>query len=174
MKKTKTKNATTLKETKAVAAKKINSKEINLKAEKIQKNDYLGTKPIHLLGQDCMKFTEEYHLNSVPVEIKGMYNEIKTELLETYSNIKFNPKKYYISLRKIKNIAFFQLYKKKINLIVINPEEHTRSSILDYNIKTLPASVQKFWNGECCIIIIDKADCLNQIIMLLSIIIERD
>ena len=138
MKKTKSKKATNLKESKAVVAKKINSKEINLKAEKIQKNVYpKWTKPIHLSGKDCMKFTEENHLNSVPVEIKGMYNEIKTALLETYSNIKFNPKKHYISLRKNKNIAFFQLFKKKINLVVINPEEHTRSSILDYNIKTL-------------------------------------
>jgi predicted transport protein len=118
------------------------------------------------------KSTEEDHLNSVPENIRDVYTEIKAALLKADSSIEFNPKKHYVSLRKGKNLAFFHLH-KKISLVVMNPEEETRKLIQYHQIKTLPASVQKFWNGNCCTVIIENRDKLYEIITLLKKVIAK-
>ncbi|MFA6922895.1 MAG: DUF5655 domain-containing protein [Bacteroidales bacterium] len=123
--------------------------------------------------EEVVKITEEDHLNSVSESIRNAYSEIKTALLETDSSLEFNTKKHYISVRKNKNLAFFHLRKKNINLVLMNPEDDTRKQIKHHEIKTLPASVQKFWNGACCALVVDNTDKLNEVIGLLKKVIKN-
>lgn len=123
--------------------------------------------------EKVLKSTEEDHFKNVSDEISSIYNSIKTELLKTDELVQFNPKQYYISVRKNKNIAFFHINRKRISLVVVNPEEETRKAIKHHEIKTLTEKVQKFWNGPSCTIIIDNADKLNEVITLLKKLIAK-
>jgi predicted transport protein len=121
---------------------------------------------------EVVKSTEEDHLNATSETVRNIYNEIKTALLKADNSIEFNVKKIYISVRKNKNLAFFHL-RKKISLVVMCPEEDTRKQIKHHEIKTLPASVQKFWNGPSCTIIIENSANLAEVINLLKKMIAK-
>ena len=121
---------------------------------------------------EIVKSTEEDHLKVCSEIVRNIYNEIKTTLLKTDGSIEFNAKKIYISVRKNKNLAFFHL-RKKISLVVMNPEDDTRKQIMHHEIKTLPASVQKFWNGASCTIIIENSSNLAEVIYLLKKMIAK-
>ena len=120
-----------------------------------------------------LKSTEEDHLKNVSDDISSIYNSIKIELLKAEEGVEFNPKQYYISVRKNKNIAFFHINRKRISLVVVNPEEDTRKAIKHHEIKTLTEKVQKFWNGPSCTIIIDNSDKLNEVINLLKKLVAK-
>jgi predicted transport protein len=121
---------------------------------------------------EIFRNTEEDHLKAASEMSAQIYNEIKAALLKVDKSIEFNVKKIYISIRKGKNIAFFHL-RKKISLVVMNPEEDTRKQIKHHEIKTLPASVQKFWNGPSCTIIIETMVKLEEVINLLKKMIAK-
>lgn len=121
---------------------------------------------------DVIRCTEADHLLTVSTIIRSVYMEIKDALLEADNSIEFNAKKIYISVRKNKNLAFFHLH-KKISLVVMNPEEDTRENIKHHVIKSLPASVQKFWNGPSCTIIIENSVNLDEVIDLLKRMIGK-
>lgn len=121
---------------------------------------------------DIVRCTEEDHLNACSETSKSIYNEIKAALLKADKSIEFNAKKIYISLRKNKNLAFFHL-RKKISLVVMNPVNDTKKQIKHHEIKSLPASVQKFWNGPSCTIIIENSANLAEVINLLKKMIAK-
>ncbi len=121
---------------------------------------------------EIVRSTEEDHLNAASEISANIYKEIKVALLSTDSTVEFNVKKFYISLRKGKNLAFF-LLRKKISLVVLNPEEDTRKQIKHHEIKSLPASVQKFWNGPSCTIVIESFGNLAEVINLLKKMIAK-
>lgn len=120
-----------------------------------------------------LKSTEEDHLKDVSNDISTIYTMIKTELLKTDKTIEFNPKQYYISIRKNKNLAFMQIGKKKISLVIVNPEKDTRKAIKHHEVKTLTEKVQRFWNGESSTVIIENADNLNEVILLLKTLVAK-
>jgi len=122
---------------------------------------------------DKVKCNEADHLEMMPEKIRNIYNEIKSALLETDSSLEFNPKKHYISVRKNKNLAFLHLRRKNIDIVVMSPEDETRKQIKHHRIKTLPASVQKFWNGACCTIVIENAENLDEVLDLLKIVVKN-
>ncbi|MCK4798990.1 MAG: hypothetical protein KAT05_16575 [Spirochaetes bacterium] len=119
-----------------------------------------------------VEYTEERHLEGIKEEIKDVYNEIKKELLNINENLVFNPQKYYISIIHDKNIAFFKIKKKKVRLVILQPEDEVRNKIETHNIKHLSESVQKFWNGPSCEIIIENGDNLDEIISLFRPVIS--
>lgn len=122
---------------------------------------------------ETIKVSENDHLCELPDRIRNIYRSIKTALLELDNNLEFNPKKHYISIRKGKNLAFLHLRRKQADIVVMNPEENTRELIKHHRIKSLPASVQKFWNGDCCTIVVENADNLEEVIEVLKIVIEK-
>ena len=63
--------------------------------------------------------------------------------------------------------------KKRISLVVVNPEAETRKNIKHHEIKTLTEKVQKFWNGPSCTIIIENTDKLNEVINLLKKLVAK-
>ena len=121
-----------------------------------------------------LEYTEEFHLEGINDEIKAAYFKIKEELLKINKDLVFNPRKYYISIIHNKNIAFFIFRKKKIRLIVMLPEDDVRLKIKNHNIKGLSESVQKFWNGPSCEIIIDNKENLDEIINLFKFLISEN
>ncbi len=114
--------------------------------------------------REITSYTEENHLEKVSENVKEIYSTMKTELLKTDNQLRFNTQKYYISLKKNKNIAFFKFSISKVTLVLLNPEKETRKQIKHYEVRTLKESVQKFWNGECCEILIDNTTHLNEVI----------
>ena len=117
-------------------------------------------------------YSEEEHLEGVSDTVKQIYNDIKTELFKANHFLIFNPQKYYISIRTDKNVAFFQIRKKKIAIVVMNPEDETRKLIKHNFVKTLGASVQKFYNGPSCAIMIESKENLNEVVSLLKKLIK--
>jgi len=122
---------------------------------------------------EIVKCTEEDHLQASSDIVKNIYNEIKTALLETDSRLEFNPKKHYISIHKGKNLAFLHLRRKSVDIVVMYPEDDTRKQIKHHRIKTLAISVQKFWNGACCTLVIENSDNLNEVISLLKKVVVK-
>ena len=122
---------------------------------------------------ESIEYTEEYHLEGVSETVRQIYYDIKNDLLKVTPDLIFNPKKYYISIRKERNIAFFIIGRKKIRLVVMNSEEDTRKEINQHPIKTLAANVQKFWNGPSCAIIIDTTENLGEVKSLLRKLITK-
>ncbi len=124
-------------------------------------------------GEVDSEYNEEQHFDGVSETVRQIYLDIKTELIKTYPDLIFNPKKHYISIRTERNIAFFTTSRKKITLVVMQSEEVTKNEIKNHPVKTLTASVQKFWNGPSCAIMIDNSDNLNEIINLLKKLITK-
>jgi len=112
--------------------------------------------------------TEASHLENVSESVKGIYEKIKAELLKKDTTLQFNPQKYYISAKKNRNLAFFHLRKKNLYLVVMYPEKQVRKAVKHHIIKSLPASVQKFWNGASTGLVIESTKHLNEIIFLLK------
>jgi len=113
-------------------------------------------------------YTEDFHLQGVSENVREIYNAMKAELLKIDKELQFNPQKYYISLRKNRNLAFFKLQRSKITLVVMNPEADTRKQIKHYEVRALKQSVQKFYNGQCCEVLIGNTAHLNEVIVLLQ------
>jgi predicted transport protein len=114
------------------------------------------------------KTTEEAHLEAVSPNVKEAYVKIKTELLKYDNSLLFNPKQYYISMKNKRNVAFFHLRKKNLYLVVMYSETEVRKMVKHHVIKTLPASVQKFWNGASTGLVIEQPTNLQEIINLLK------
>ena len=119
------------------------------------------------------EYTEEYHLEGVSDTVKAIYKNIKENVLKTNSTMIFNPQKYYISIRKEKNIAFIITKRKRIKLIAMQSDEITRNEISKHSVKTLSPGVQKFWNGPSCEIIIEDIVNIEEISILLNKLIEK-
>lgn len=117
-------------------------------------------------------FTEEYHLEDATDEVKEIYNRVKTELLKVNKQLQFNSQKYYISLKNGRSIAFFHISRKRINLVVKHPEKDTRKLIKHHEIKTLTESVQRFWNGPSCTIVIESVKHLQEVVALLKRLVK--
>lgn len=126
-----------------------------------------------LAETEGVEYNEEYHFEGVSETVRKVYNELKADLLNTTSHLVFNPKKSYISIRKAKNIAFFLLGRKKIRLVVMQAEEDIRKEILQHPVKRFTQSVQKFWGGPSCAIIIETAENLDEIKALLRKLVTK-
>ncbi len=111
--------------------------------------------------------TEASHFEGVSDEIKNVYRIIKDDLLKFDSHLQFNPQRYYIALKKDRNLAFFHFRKNKIDLVVKHPEKDSRKLLKHHVVKTLKESIQKFWGGESCSVIIENSVHLQEVIGML-------
>ncbi len=73
-------------------------------------------------------------------------------------------------MRKERNIAFFQLGRKKLSIVIANPEKGMREQIKHHAVRTLADSVKKFWNGNenCFTVVIEKKEHLEEVLNLLK------
>ena len=114
-----------------------------------------------------VEYNEEYHLKGCSETVRQIYNELKSDLLNSDPTLLFNPKKYYIAIKKEKNVSFFLFSNKKIRIIVMQSDELTRREIKNHTIKSLSASVQKFWNGQSCAMLVESLENLEEVKTLL-------
>lgn len=120
-----------------------------------------------------VSYLEEQHFEGVSETVKQIYATIKTELLKGDKELFFNPQKYYISIRKDKNFAFFQIRRKKIALVVLSSFEETENLMKYHFVRMLGQGVQKFYNGPSCAIMIENTENLNEVISLLKKLIAK-
>lgn len=121
-------------------------------------------------NSEKIKLNEEDHLENVSETVKENFLRIKKELLKADKEIEFRVKKHYISLRKKSNLAFLQLGKKKLSIVIANPEKNMRKKIKHHRTLTLAESVKKFWNGnkDCFTVMIESEEYLGEVISLLK------
>ncbi len=117
-----------------------------------------------------VKVTEDDHLQGVSETVRDIFLLMKTELLKVDSSLEFRVKGHYISMRKDRNIAFFQLGKKKLSIVIANPEKGMREQIKHHAVRTLADSVKKFWNGNenCFTAVIERKEHLDEVVNLLK------
>lgn len=120
-----------------------------------------------------VKSTEEDHLRDVSETVKEIFLHIKDELQKADSQLEFRVKKHYISLRKNRNLAFLQPGKKRLSIVLANPEKNMQKQIKHHKTLNLAESVKKFWNGNeyCFTVIIESMEHLSEITHLLKKII---
>lgn len=117
-------------------------------------------------------YTESFHFEKTTDVVKAVYEKMKAELLKADKSLLFNVQKFYVSMKKGRNLAFFHLRRKNLYLVVMNPEKDTRKVIKNHEIKSLPDSVKKFWNGDCCAINVYDEKHLSEVINLLKRMIK--
>ena len=113
---------------------------------------------------EIIEFTEEAFLKRRKTKIPDVYNKFKEKMLEFDDKIIFNPQKYYISLRKKKNLVFIKVRTKKIVLVIRREFEAISKEIQHHIVKELSGSVQKFWGGSCCGVVLVDSENMEEII----------
>lgn len=119
-------------------------------------------------------YTEEFHLDGVNNEVKEVYFKLKEELLKINKNLIFNPQKYYISIVRGRNVAFFKFRKKKIRLVVMLPEDEVRMRLKNHDVIHLSDGIQKFYNGPCCDVQITNTKDIAEVINLLKVLVSTN
>lgn len=115
------------------------------------------------VNKEIIVYTEEDHLSKVSDNIKRVYEELKTRILEL-DDIDVEAKKLYIAFKGIRNIADIELHKNKLK-IYINMK---RGSINDpLKLAKDISGIGHWGNGDYCIII-DKMDDIDNIIPLIK------
>ena len=117
-------------------------------------------------------YSEEFHLEGVAENVKDVYQHLKIQLETIAPSFILNPQKYYISIKGTKNIAFLKVRKTKIRMVVMVAEDQLREQIQHHSIKSLSASVQKFYNGPCAAVDIHDLQNIEEIVTLLHGIVK--
>ncbi len=117
--------------------------------------------------------TEEEKVDRTSESARKAYYKIKEALQKLSDEIVFNPQRYYLSVSFVRNIAFFKFPRKKIRLIIMLPEEKVKEIVKQHAVKSLSASVQKFYNGPSCALEITDDSNTEEIIELFKILIEK-
>lgn len=115
------------------------------------------------VNKEIVVYTEEDHLLKVSDNIKNVYEEFKTRILEL-DDIDVEAKKLYIAFKGSRNIIDVEFNKNKIK-IYINMKKGTLNDPL--NITKDISSIGHWGNGDYCIII-DKKDDIDNIIPLVK------
>jgi hypothetical protein len=109
---------------------------------------------------ESSKYTQDFHLQSRPPEIIEIYKKLQQTFIDVKATLQFNPTKYYIGVLDSKQVAYIQLQKKKIRLIVLLEENKVKEILLSkhHNIRSHSESIQRFWGGvrpSCSVEIVD-------------------
>lgn len=123
--------------------------------------------------EEIKEYTEAYHLEGVSDTVRNIYLTIKDTLMSYKPELIFNQQKHYISIRTDRNLAYLKIRLKKIALVVKNPEDDTRNKIHNNRVKTLSPSIQKFYNGPSCAIMLESTDNLDEVLALLKELIDK-
>ena len=115
------------------------------------------------VNKEIIVYTEEDHLSRVSDNIKRVYEELKTRILEL-DDIDVEAKKLYIAFKGIRNIADIELHKNKLK-IYINMKKGALNDPLKLT-KDI-SGIGHWGNGDYCIII-DKKDDIDNVIPLIK------
>jgi len=136
--------------------------------------EYVDVEVETVKDSEKKEYSEEYHFDGVADILKKVYTHLKSGLLNVNPALVFNPQKYYISIVQDKNLAFFKIRKKKIALVVMLPETEVRSMVTHHIVKHLSESVQRFYNGPCCVVMIEDDSHLSEVEIILQKLISKN
>lgn len=80
-------------------------------------------------------FTEEFHLDGCEANVRDTYGKLKSEFLSVKSTLRFNPVKYYVGIRDIRNIAAIRFQKGTLLLEALLPENEVNRIVLHHKIR---------------------------------------
>ncbi len=112
-------------------------------------------------------YNEDYHLEGAKPELKEVYASLRKSLFEQIKDLKYNPLRYYISMRKKRNFAFMKVQKNKISIVAMMEQSKIESRLKHHTIRPLGESAQKFYNGPCAEVIITDENHLDDVVKLL-------
>ncbi|GEM_PF-6149566 len=113
-------------------------------------------------------YTEEQHLKNVVREVASAYEKIKQSMLQLDRDIKFNPRKHYISIRKIRNFAYIKFSKRKMLIVVMLPYEAGISLIKKHTITKLSKGVQDWYGGPCFQVTVEGEADIEEVVKALE------
>lgn len=108
-------------------------------------------------------YDEEYHLSGSFEIVKKCFAELKLALATSVNGASFRYRKYYVAARKTKNFAFFHFRRKKIELVVTCLPDFAERFVKNYKIRNHSQSVQRYWGGKSCSIVVDSDAYLGQV-----------
>ena len=114
------------------------------------------------------RYTENYHLEDVNRNIAAVYEKIKMGMLKFDSNIKINPQKYYISLRRNRNFAYIRVRKNKLHIVIMLPYEVGNGLIEKHKLKQLSQGIQDWYGAPCFKVTLENEDNLEEIVKTLE------
>ncbi|MFH8120427.1 MAG: DUF5655 domain-containing protein [Candidatus Aenigmatarchaeota archaeon] len=109
-------------------------------------------------------YTEAYHLEGVDKRIISVYEKVKNAMLKLDPNIKINPQKYYISLRKNRNFAYIKLRKAKMHIVIMLPYESGKNLIRKHKVTMLSQGIQDWYGAPCFQITLENEEDLDEVI----------
>lgn len=121
--------------------------------------------------EEGVEYNEDFHLQKTSEAVKGVYAQIRAELLKADNSLVFHAKKYYVSVGKPK-LFLFRFSKSKITIVVMVSDKDARKQIKHHEVRTLAESVQKFWNGPSCEVVIENEEKLNEVVVLLKKLVK--
>jgi predicted transport protein len=89
-------------------------------------------------------------------------------MLQLDKDIKFNPQKYYISIRKTRNFAYVELRKKKMNIVIMLPYEVGSKLIKRHTITKLSESVQNWYGAPCFQVTVENEADIEEVVRALE------
>ncbi len=121
-----------------------------------------------------VEINENYHLDGVKGNVTEIYNEIKSTLSNQFDDVIFNPQKYYISIKRGKNIAYIKIRKKKIRIVIMDEIEKINEKIKTNVITPLSTGVQNFYNGPCATVDIESKNNSKEVINYISDLLKDE
>lgn len=113
------------------------------------------------------QYTEELHLDGCEANVRDTYSKLKSEFLSVKSTLRFNPVKYYIGVRDIKNIAAIRFRKRKLLLELDLSEDEVNKMIKPEHHKV------RLYSSRGPMVEIDDAKYWDEIQKLISKLVEK-
>ncbi len=113
------------------------------------------------------QYTEELHLDGCEANVRDTYSKLKSEFLSVKSTLRFNPVKYYIGVRDIRNIAAIRFRKRKLLLELDLSEDEVNKMIKPEHHKV------RLYSSRGPMVEIDDAKYWDEIQKLISKLVEK-
>jgi predicted transport protein len=115
------------------------------------------------------KYDESFHLEGANNSVIAIFKTIKHAMNDLDKNIKFNPQKYYISLRKNRNFAYLDFKRRKIKIAVMLPLKVGKKVIKNYKLRKFTEGIKRFYGHDSFEVTVDNEANLREILNLLAL-----
>jgi predicted transport protein len=146
----------------------VDNKNIFVLTPEFEGLDLIGHSDTSSDESEKIEITESFHTADKDKSIISLYEKIKESMTNIDSEIRVNPQKYYISLRKNKNFAYIYLKKKKMWIAVILPYEIGNKIITKHKVHQEGEGVQRFYGYPMFSVMVENEDNFDEIIKALE------